>query len=93
MAIILMIGMVNEMKVIGFRKFDYTSKKTGKTYPACNIYVTYPLSKGEGCGCESVFVPFEVLGDYQPLIGDEVQILYNRFGGVQSVAPASEAGF
>ena len=65
MAIILMIGMVNEMKVIGFRKFDYTSKKTGKTYPACNIYVTYPLSKGEGCGCESVFVPFEVLGPYQ----------------------------
>ena len=28
------------MKVVGMRKFQYTSKKTGNTFPAASLYCT-----------------------------------------------------
>ena len=75
-------------KVIGYRFFDFTSKKTGKTYPACSLYLTEDLLHGVGLMAYDVFLPSDRLGDYKPALGDDVRILYNRFGGVDSVVKA-----
>lgn len=76
------------MKVIGWRFFDYTSKKTGKTSPACNLYVTYPGNPERGFTgdqCEAIFLYSDSLGSYSPQIGDEINVYYNRFGRVTSI--------
>lgn len=75
------------MTVIGIRKFDFTSKKTGATYPAVTLYCTYPMDdkRGVGDACESVFCRESQLGEYEPLVGDDIRVLYNRFGSVEKV--------
>lgn len=68
-------------KIIGIRpssfKGDDGTEITGK-----NIYVAYPLDKGEGHGADRVFVTDKKLADwpYKPTVGDEVRLEYNRYG-------------
>ena len=76
------------VKIIGYRIYDYTSKKTGQSYKACNLYVTTPAdsSRGEvGESCESVFMRADILGSYSPKVGDRVRIYYNRYGSVEDI--------
>lgn len=76
------------MKLVGFRKFEYTSKRTGQIYPACNLYVTYPPKENSdtvGLVCESIFCPVSSLGTYQPKVGDEIKVYYNRYGSVDAI--------
>lgn len=72
------------MKVIGMRKFEYTSKKSGNKYQSANIYCTYESPDTLGLRCESVFLSADkVPGDLQ--IGSEIRVLYNRFGNVEAL--------
>lgn len=72
------------MKVIGMRKFEYTSKRTGNKYSAANIYCSYEAADTLGVRCESVFLAADkVPGSLQ--LGSEINILYNRFGNVESI--------
>ncbi len=69
------------MKVIGIRPSSFTgdNKEQVNGY---NIYLTYPLDKGTGNGAERVFLTetkWKEL-DYQPTVGAEVQLEYNRYG-------------
>ena len=69
------------MKIIGIRpssfKGDQGEQITGK-----NIYLTYPLDKGTGLGAERVFVTDAKIAEwsYKPVVGDEVDLRYNRYG-------------
>ena len=72
-------------KVIGYRYFDYTSRKTGRTYPAVTVYLVEDLANGVGQSCFDVFMPSDRLGGYQPALNDEVRIMYNRYGSVESI--------
>lgn len=69
------------MKIIGIRPSSFTGEDktqiSGKS-----IYLTYPLDKGEGLGSERIFVMDAKLSQwpYQPKVGDEVRVLYNRYG-------------
>lgn len=72
------------MKVIGMRKFEYTSKRTGNKYTAGNIYCSYEANDTLGVRCESVFLSADKIpGDLQ--IGSEINVLYNRFGNVEAI--------
>lgn len=72
------------MKVIGMRKFEYTSKKSGIKYQSANIYCTYESSDTLGLCCESVFLSADkVPGELQ--IGSEIRVIYNRFGSVDAI--------
>ncbi len=55
-----------------------------------NFYVTYPLEKGEGVGAERIFLTDAKLNkqEYQPKVGDEVNVSYNRFGRCDGMTPA-----
>ena len=72
------------IKCVGIRKFQYTSKKTGNTYPAANIYCTEERKGVDGVAAYDLFVRQELLpADIAP--GCEIHCTYNRFGSVEEV--------
>ena len=72
------------MKIVGMRKFQYTSKKTGKTYSAANLYCTEERNNVIGVAAFDLFVRAELVpGDLQ--VGNEVACAYNRFGSVEEI--------
>lgn len=72
------------MKVVGMRKFQYTSKKSGKTYPAASLYCTEERNNVVGVAAFYLFVKAELVpGDVQ--VGSEIACVYNRFGSVEEI--------
>lgn len=72
------------MKVIGMQVKDVVSKKTGNPYKAAILFVTYESKNVTGLAAMQVYTTVDrVPGDVA--IGDEVNVLYNRFGNVESV--------
>lgn len=72
------------MKVVGMRKFQYTSKKTGKTYPAANLYCLEARKDVVGNAAFDLFVKAELVPD-DVQIGSEIACVYNRFGSVEEI--------
>lgn len=72
------------MKVVGMRKFEYTSKKTGSTYPAANIYVTEERKGVTGMAAFDMFVKADIVPD-DLTVGSEIRCFYNRYGGVEAI--------
>lgn len=68
-------------KIIGIRPSEFKGD-SGEVITGKNIYISYPLDKGEGLGAERVFITDKKLSDwfYKPAVGDEVKLEYNRFG-------------
>lgn len=77
------------MKIIGIRPSSFPGSNN-ETISGKNIYLTYPLEKGEGFGSERVFVTDEKASKwaYVPKVGDEVQVQYNRFGKCDGMIPS-----
>lgn len=72
------------MKVVGMRKFQYTSKTTGNTYPAANLFCTEERNNVIGVAAFKLFVRAELVpGDVQ--VGSEIACSYNRFGSVEEI--------
>lgn len=72
------------MKCIGLRKFQYTSKKTGNSYPAASVFCTEERNNVEGLAAFDLFVRQDMLpADLKP--GDEIHCVYNRFGSVEEM--------
>ncbi len=69
------------MKIIGIQPRAFTGDDKAAV-SGKNIYLTYPLEKGEGQGSERIFVTDAKLNKwpYQPKVGDEINVQYNRFG-------------
>lgn len=72
-------------KVIGMRRFEYTSKKTGRKMDACNLYCIYEDVKTVGNACTSIFCCSDVVSE-EIGIGDFIKVFYNRFGSVEQVS-------
>ena len=77
------------MKIIGIRPSSFTGEDKSQI-SGRNIYLTYPLEKGEGHGSERIFVTDAKLNkwEYQPKVGDEVNVSYNRYDRCDSMAKA-----
>lgn len=72
------------MKVVGMRKFQYTSKKSGNSFPAANLFCTEERNNVVGVAAFHLFVKAELVpGDVQ--IGSEIACVYNRFGSVAEI--------
>lgn len=72
------------MKCVGIRKFNYTSKKTGNTYPAANIYCTEERKGVDGVAVYELFVRQDLL-PAELVPGMEIRCTYNRFRNVEEV--------
>ncbi len=77
------------MKVIGFRKSSFRGDD-GHDVSGINIYLTYPLDKGEGQGTDRVYLTDARLAEcgYTPKVGDEVKVEYNRWGKCSGISVA-----
>lgn len=77
------------MKVIGYKRSDFVTKD-GVSVTGLNIYMTYPATgtDAEGVVAERVYVSDAKLAKsgYKPRIGDEVNIMYNRFGKPETIS-------
>lgn len=77
------------MDIIGIRPSSFIGEDkteiSGK-----NIYLTYPLEKGEGLGSERIFVTDAKLNkwEYKPKVGDKVTVSYNRYGRCDGMSKA-----
>lgn len=86
------------MKIIGLNAISFKGKD-GNMVEGLSIYATTPLDPtkgGSGCSAEKFFLSQARLAelDFTPKVGDEVEVLFNRFGKVATVrklpAPADE---
>ena len=77
------------MKIIGIRPTQFKGD-SGDDVSGKNFYLTYPLGKGEGLGSERIFITDAKLNKwtYQPKVGDEVNVQYNRFGRCDGMTKA-----
>lgn len=79
------------MQVIGKarRDFDITDRQTGQPVhmSGFTIFYRYEDDKVSGVACDKVFLSDTKCANsgYTPEVGDEIQILYNRYGKVDSV--------
>lgn len=76
------------MKVIGFRRSSFKGDD-GQQVSGVNVYLSYPLDKGEGQGSERVYLTDAKLAEcgYTPKVGDEVKLEYNRYGKCSGIFP------
>ena len=74
-------------KIVGIRPSSFKGND-GMEVNGQNIYLTEPLDKGEGLATDRVFLTNAKLADwaYKPVVGDEVEISYNRYGRVSGMA-------
>ena len=72
------------MKVIGMQVKDVVSKKTGNPYKAAILFVTYESKNVTGLAAMQIDTTVDRVPD-DIALGDEVNVLYNRFGNVESV--------
>lgn len=72
------------MKVIGMQVKDVVSKKTGNPYKAAILFVTYESKNVTGLAAMQVYTTVDRVPNDLAL-GDDVNVLYNRFGNVESV--------
>lgn len=74
------------MKIIGIRPSSFTGTD-GQQVNGLNIYMTGPLDKGEGLEALRVFVTSDKVSawPYRPHVGDEVEVVYNRYGKCQEI--------
>ncbi len=73
-------------KIIGIRPSSFKGDN-GEKVSGQNIYYTYPLENGVGCGAERAFITDGKLAQwpYKPTVGDEVNVEYNRYGRVANM--------
>ena len=80
----------DEYTVAGWRRVDFTGqdKKVvrGRTYYLSKLIAA---NQGEGVEFDKAFFSDERLAamSYQPAIGDQVEVLYNRFGRIYLLRP------
>lgn len=73
------------MKVIGIKNVSYNRKADNRLVEGVEIHYTYESKHVTGLGCDRAFISKSVIDDNMgavPMIGSEIDLLYNRFGKV-----------
>ena len=75
------------MKVIGYSEHSFTAKDTGALIEGMYIFVTFENSRTTGSACDRFFVSRKRLDecDYSPCLGDNIELLYNRYGKITGI--------
>lgn len=78
--------MFEKWRVIGFRKVNFTDPETKKKVEGFSLYLVRPGEGDNFAGDEAqkIFISSEYV-DYDPVLGDTIQLIYNRYGKVSSV--------
>lgn len=72
------------MKVLGYSR-KHLSFDDGRTCDGCFLYLSEERRDTVGVATERIFLS-DAKGDgYNPSVGDEIKVYYNRYGKVDSV--------
>lgn len=73
-----------DYNVIGIKKINYTSKKTGQVVQGTELHCSFDDKNVLGAAVDKFYIPLRVdISNVQ--IGDIVNILFNRHGSVDFV--------
>lgn len=80
-----------KMKLVGITNVDYISKKTNERVQGKSLHGLVPCKATEGVGerCENVYISAnsDLYNQCDKMaIGGEINVYYNRFGGVEDIA-------
>ena len=78
-------------QVVGVRSTNFTAKETGEVISGKTVFVLYEDEKVEGFAADRIFLKESLLAHYQPVLKDIVDIQYNRYGKVESIAKIGAA--
>ena len=74
--------------VVGFRSVNFTDEKTNKQINGYSLFLLRAPNDDEnkvtGQICEKLFVSSEYV-KYTPELGDEIVLVYNKYGKVSSI--------
>lgn len=71
-------------EVVGFACSSFQSQDNNQTITGWNIYVQYEDKKVTGYKCERLYLN-DGKCDYTPALGDRINVIYNRYGKVDSI--------
>lgn len=71
-----------QYEVIGVRRSEGTSKKTGKPYSGYIVFYTYNQQGVDGVASDNTFVSDSLI-DSIPRPGDQIRLIYDRNGFLQ----------
>lgn len=71
-------------EVIGFRRCEGVSKKTGNKFSGWIVFFALVQRGVTGKACDQAFISDDLA--YQPVLGDKVQMIYNSRGFLTDVA-------
>lgn len=71
---------LNMNEIIGVRRTEGTSKKTGKPFSGYIVFYQYTQQGVSGMACDNVFVSDELLTGTIPAPGMKCELRYNRNG-------------
>lgn len=79
------------MKVIGWQKIEFTPKGETEPVRGFNIFVTEERRNVEGEAADRLFISEQRAREcgFNPKLGDEIEVSYNRWGKVQSIEVVS----
>lgn len=72
-------------KILGIESVDYYNK-SGKRITGVRLHCSCEDSRVTGVAVESIFVSSSVTTDKYE-VGDEIDVLYNKFGSVSRIFP------
>lgn len=74
------------MKVVGFKGLDFKTKD-GQQISGVKLFLEYQEDKTNGVCTDSAFLSDRRLEecDYIPAVGDEIELMYNRYGKITTI--------
>lgn len=73
------------MEIIGLKRSKFTPKDGDQEISGYTLYLTEEREDVQGYAADRVFVTDKKLGTYKPALGDNVRLLFNRWGKVDQV--------
>lgn len=73
------------MELVGYRRSAFTAKDTGERIVGYNLYMTGKDEDVEGLMTDRVFLSDRKLDGYIPRVGDQLEVIYNRYGKVSEL--------
>ncbi|PKM73905.1 MAG: hypothetical protein CVU91_02330 [Firmicutes bacterium HGW-Firmicutes-16] len=75
------------MKVIGMKKLDFQTPEN-QTIKGYKVFCTYSNADDKnlvGTACEDFFISENKASGWLPKVGEEIEIVYNKYGKVDHV--------
>lgn len=78
------------MELVGYKRSAFTAKDTGERIVGYNLFLVEQQQDVEGVATERVFLSDSKIGGYVPRVGDQLEIIYNRYGRVSELRQLRE---